>query len=257
MATASITAGVFCDPVAGQDYVYVAELPAIASADPGSIRDSLRRAVAEHGPGQPLLVRADAGTTLPGAWEPFMTFVRFRRLPADQVGPADEPPQPAVTIGPVDVQADIEARDAVLGWLELALRRGYDEEGIAADVARRWAHEIAADTDAESIVARVDGRPVGHLTYRTAEDDVTGERYIELVDVLVDGPDRSWRTWVERALVRSADATAGALGRSLVGNVVHAAGDEGAERARTVIRGLTGSGWDVLYTVWLSQEEWA
>jgi GNAT superfamily N-acetyltransferase len=143
-----------------------------------------------------------------------------------------------------------EDRSFVLGLLARAVAAGYEEQGVECDLegARRVAeaeYPLGADGPLSSVVAVRGDRPIGHGTWTLdAEDEVTGEPFVELVDVFVL-PDEEGRG-VTQAIVAAIERAVAAHGRRLLGHVV--AEREGGD-AR-ILRGLLASGWEPLYDLW-------
>jgi hypothetical protein len=119
-------------------------------------------------------------------------------------------------------------------------------------VALAEAAALCGLPDRVSLMARRDGRTIGHATLRVgSEDEVTGEPIAELVDILVEGvPDTGFVTSV---LSRAAVAHAHALGRPLIGNVVHTVGPgpgAGTKDTWRVVTRLLEQGWTLDHEYW-------
>lgn len=199
-----------------------------------------------------LLLRLPADVTLPHPWRPDITYLRYAR-PAGtgRAGSSGETDGSAGTGGtpPGSLRPAVPQDDPLLhAWLRQALERGARDRGEEPSGAalRAGAGELLASPARESWLYLRDGAPVGHITVRTEEtDEVTGEAYVDLVDLLVEPP------FVREAtppLVAAAARRAGELGRPLWGNLIHSAADPG-HSART-LRRLEQTGWQPDHRFW-------
>jgi hypothetical protein len=149
-------------------------------------------------------------------------------------------------------RADADQDRRVARWLTEALRGGYADLGEAADpdVLAGAVEQLMNDPTRVSFVAPATGDAQGHATLLSdTEDELTGVRYVDLVDVLVEQGDfqRELRTLLTDAAVRYAAE----LGSPIVGNVSHgAAGTAAGQRSWDVLRQLAGAGWQDWYTLW-------
>ncbi|MGW1892197.1 hypothetical protein ACWCP6_18340 [Streptomyces sp. NPDC002004] len=202
----------------------------------GALRDRLRE---RHATAESVLLRVAGGVPLPAPWRPRFTYVRHDRA-------ADHAPEAAGRA--VSVRAAGPTDDArVHGWLVQAFRNAYP--GRQVDALHTGIADIMANRGRLSFIAEVAGEPVGHGTVLTDErDEVTGEAFAELVDILIDDPEH--RRAATSALVAAvADAT---RGRRLCGHVVHPHEPAAARQADAVVRTLLRTGWSVDHAFWES-----
>jgi hypothetical protein len=149
-------------------------------------------------------------------------------------------------------RADADDDRQVARWLTEALRGGYDDLAEPADpqVLAGAVEQLMGDPSRVSFVAPATGGVQGHATLLVdAEDELTGARYVELVDVLVEPGElqRTLRTLLTDAAVRYAAD----LGSPIVGNVSHgAAGTAAGQRSWEVLAQLGRAGWQNWYTLW-------
>ncbi len=139
-------------------------------------------------------------------------------------------------------------RSAVRAWMARAVREGAGDHGLQAreDAVRAAVDEVLAEPSLTVFVALLDDRPVGHAVLLADRPDaVTGAGHAELWDVLVE-PDAPHAAACRDALVARAAGRTAALGRPLLGHVVHAA-DEGESR---VLASLRTRGWRTDHTYW-------
>jgi hypothetical protein len=242
---ADVTAGPYTAPVTGERHVLVQEAGERALTDP-AVLDAVCAALhREYPDAESTLLRTPPGVELSSPWRRHLTYVRCE---------ADLPPvpdAPAVTpaAGPVD-------EELVRVWLAQAfVAAGVDmRRPVGPGVARAEAESLCAAPGRVSLMARHDGRTVGHATLLTDhEDETTGEAIVELVDILVDGaPDPRLAT---AALTRAAASHARGLGRPLIGNVVHTAatGPEAAGKDTwRIVTTLLETGWRLDHAYWWS-----
>jgi hypothetical protein len=136
-----------------------------------------------------------------------------------------------------------------------AIKDGYACQGrpVSGAAARRLARGINAAPDRRSYIAIADGSPLGHLTMLTdASDQVTGEDYIDLVDMLADPGELASRA--RTVLVRAAVAFAATARKPLIGSVVH--GSSGPTAGQQVVDSLLKRGWHVDRADWWWSEPW-
>ncbi|MFJ8162622.1 hypothetical protein ACIRBY_17100 [Streptomyces sp. NPDC096136] len=217
-------------------------------ADPVWRAGLVEQALGEDPQAVSVVVRAPASVLFDGAWRRELSYLYH---PADDAGvPAAGPdggPGPQVaTAGPAE-------EEAVADWLVRAMVRGSADLGAAADpeVAGQLARACLAAPGRHSYVARLDGRAVGHATLLCrAEDEVTGRRAVELVDMLIDLPDGPRRE-AAAALTAAALAHARRLELPLLGHVVHPSPRAGgADHGARVVASLVGRGWEADHVFW-------
>ncbi|MEV0266910.1 GNAT family N-acetyltransferase [Streptomyces sp. NPDC050617] len=231
-------AGRGADPATGELQYYVEYCdPALLAV--GALEWLTARVRSEHSGTDLIVVRVQGEAELPAPWHRHQTYVR-------RTGPPPAVSGDGVTVVP----AGPEHLGVLLGWIYEALVRAADERGRSGDpaVVRRIAEEVLDTPGRLSYVALDDGRPVGHLTLRRRRrDEVTGEEYAELYDVLV-----------EPAELRKAASTAllaTAIGRldpgePLLGQVHHPDEILAPGQGERVLRGLLASGWAVDHSFW-------
>ncbi|MFE4540310.1 hypothetical protein ACFRKB_35465 [Streptomyces scopuliridis] len=216
----------YCDP----------ELPGDAEAL-GELCDRVRK---RHTAAEAVLLRVPGGVPLPEPWRPRLTYIRHDRR-TDATAPRPGSPGPAVGVRPAT--PDDDAR--VHAWLVRAYRNAYP--GQEVDAQHDGVKAVLADPGRRSFIAHIAGAPIGHGTVLTDErDEVTGEAFAELVDILVD--DAEHRREATSALV--AAAVRATAGRRLCGHVVHPHEPEPARHADMVLQTLLRSGWSVDHAFW-------
>lgn len=187
-----------------------------------------------------LLRRAD-GPALPAPWTRTLTYLRL-----------DTVPEPPAAVGALSLREATDAdAEAVRGWIAEAIRAGLQVRDTGAPAAA-----IAAETDRVwnradriSLVALDDGRPAGHATlFRDESDDLTGEPFMELWDVLVARPEL--RRPATGLLVAAAAERARRSGLPLVGHVVHPTAPQDGDGDR-IVASLTAKGWHTAHDYWL------
>lgn len=164
--------------------------------------------------------------------------------------PDAEAPTPAVSSvirAPVDAEQPI-----VRQMLVRAMVAGYAAFGRPVDEARVRAYvddffpTFAPTGPVSALVAVDDGDVIGHITWSAdVVDELTGETFTELVDVLV--ADTHGGRGLASALVASAERETAPLGHRLLGHVVVDAGGHHEE----VLDRLLGAGWLRSYDLWV------
>lgn len=215
--------------------------------DPAALRRLAGTVLAEHACDRwrDLVVR------VPGAGVPAAPLARdLSHLRCTDAFDATIRPPDGVRIAPSAGAGD-EAH--VRSWLRRAVVTGNGERELRQDeeVVDRIVEGYLTAPDRVSLVASVTtegGRlPIAHATLLTAAvDDLTGTSFVDLVDILVaDGYDA-------RALIGALSAAcarhARAVGRPLVGNVVHSRAD--AANGERVVASLIRRGWELTGTYW-------
>jgi hypothetical protein len=228
------------DPFSGRRQVLVEYCDPGLPASPSALT-SLREALRGRGPElDAVVLRVVGDGQLPPPWRRRMTYVRHERRAAPA---GDTPVRPA---GGLTVrQATGGDDDRVRGWLVQAFRNSYP--GHQVDPGHPAVKGIMADPCRLSFIAEADGRPIGHGTVLTGEQDpVTGETFAELVDTLVDDP--SHRRAAITALVTAiVHATEGSV---LCGHVMHPKEPAEARQAEGVLRALVAGDWSVDHCFW-------
>ncbi|PGH41749.1 hypothetical protein GA0070622_0643 [Micromonospora sediminicola] len=221
-----VVAGAVVEPVTGESYCLVEYCDDRLLVEPRRRQELLRHLAVEFPDAARAVVRASAGTDLPPPWAPHLTYVRHRGVGADEGAT-------------VEVRAAEPADDHLIeDWLARALIAAAPR---SVDPARpvEVAAGILAAPDRRSYVTLADDRPVGHVTLLLdALDDVTGRPFVELLDILVE-PRFAGRA-VTDALVAASATEAAALGRPLLGHVVHGPDQAHGDR---VVCSLIGKGW--------------
>ncbi|MFE7277019.1 hypothetical protein [Streptomyces sp. NPDC057623] len=248
---ADVTAGPYTDAVTGESHVLVQDAGERALKDP-AVLEAVRAALHREHPGaESTLLRTPPDVSLPAPWRRHLTYVRCEgELPPVPDGPAVTlADRPAVTLA--DRPADEEL---VRVWLTQAfVAAGVDvRRPVSEAAARAAADDLCALPGRVSLMARHGGRTVGHATLLTeCDDETTGEAVVELVDILVDGaPDTGLAT---AELSRAAAVHAHALGRPLIGNVVHTAASDPEEAGKDtwrIVTRLLENGWSLDHAYW-------
>ncbi|KND25991.1 hypothetical protein [Streptomyces acidiscabies] len=240
---AEVTAGPYTDPVTGERHILVPDAGERVLKD-AALLDAVCAALHREHPGaESTLLRTPPGVEPGAPWRRHLTYVRH----TGELPPVPDGPEVSLADGDTD-------GELVRLWLAQAFTAaGTDmRRPVPEDVALAEAAGLYALPGRVSLLARHEGRTVGHATLLTEqEDETTGEAFVELVDILVDGaPDDRLAT---AALTRAAAAHAHALGRPLIGNVVHAAPsgpqEAGKDTWRIVTR-LLETGWTLDHAYW-------
>lgn len=206
------------------------------------------RLLAAAAPRAEVVLRATADIALPAPWEPLLTYVLW-------TGPAGADTPRSTDHRAMDEGGDIGLATAadepfVQRWMEQAVSdASVLQTGTRAldGAVREQTGLILGQPGRRSLIARADGQPIGHATLdEEALDDITGVRFLELIDILVD-PGHDVRA-VTRRLTHAAVERAGELGLPLVGHVVHQLTDP--EHGPRVIGSLTARGWRPLWVYW-------
>lgn len=230
-----VTAGPYTDAITGERHLLIEDLGGLPLTELAAVCAGLHR---EHPGAESTLLRTAPGVELPAPWRRHLTYVRC----PEEVREPEGGPEVNLAMGPVD-------EELVRIWLaEAFTAAGADlRRPVSETVARAGAEAVCELPDRVSLMARRDGRTIGHATLRTdSADPVTGEVVAELVDILVDGvPDTGFVTDV---LSAAAIRYARALGRVLLGNVVHTA--RGDKDTANVVEGLLAQGWTVDHEFW-------
>ncbi|MEW2514672.1 GNAT family N-acetyltransferase [Streptomyces sp. NPDC046870] len=224
------------DPISGRPQVLVEYCDPRLTGDAPALA-TLRRRLRERHPGATsVLLRSAGDVRPPGPWRPRLTYIRH-------LGAAAVPDGTAVAVRPATPADD----PRVHAWLVQAFRNAYP--GHEVDPGHAGIAAIMANPARRSFIALVAGEPVGHGTVLTGErDEVTGEPFAELVDILIDPAEH--RGAATAALVAAiAEAV---RGRKLCGHVVHPHEPGEGRRAETVLRGLLSAGWSVDHCFWES-----
>ncbi|MEH0516882.1 hypothetical protein QBC31_40405 [Streptomyces sp. B21-079] len=204
----------------------------------GELCDLVRK---RHTAAEAVLLRVSDGVPLPEPWRPRLTYIRH-----DRSTDVTTPRSSSSSSSTVSVRPAVPDDDArVHAWLVQAYRNAYP--GHEVDSQHDLIRAVLTDPGRLSFIAHVAGAPIGHGTVLTGErDEVTGEAFAELVDILVD--DAEYRREATSALVAAAvQATAG---RRLCGHVVHPHEPEPARHAAKVLQTLLRTGWSIDHAFW-------
>lgn len=232
-------AGHCADSATGES-LYLAEYchPELLTADLSLawLADLVR---AQH-PGTDLVVvRAPGCVELPLPWHRHQTYVRRTAAP------------PAAPPSDIDVvPAGPEHTPLLLRWLRQAIATAADVRGRPSDVAvlHELAEGVLDSPGRRSLVALYGGSAVGHLTLRlNQQDEVTGERYVELFDVLVE-PAPLRKDAGAALLAAALGLHAG--GDPVLGQVHHPDEELAPGHGERVLGGLLASGWAIDHTFW-------
>jgi hypothetical protein len=235
LAGHSWVAGPYTDPVTGQPQCYVEYCAPALWADPAAL-GQLSDRLARRYPDAEVLVLRVPGTGEPGPpWTVSVTYVRHRGQPVPDL-------LAGVTV------AGPEHDPLIVEWLVRAGRNGYAARSASVrdHELYAWAEEVVAAPHRRSYLALADGAPVGHVTLLPdCEDEVTGDAYIDFVDLLVE-PGTS--PTARDALVAAAAGFAADRDLPLLGNVVHQ--PHHPTQAERVLTALLASGWSVDHQLW-------
>lgn len=210
-----------------------------ASAYTESMVDAI---LAEHPDAQVRIRVADGGYPT-GRWRPYMSYLTLAA--GEHCSPAGGSSQ--IVAAPFN--SAHPHFDAVRSWLHRALRAGYGS-ALLEDSAELWLDSAASSNEWTSLVAVEDQAPVGHLTVApdVMRSTVIPVSYCEVVDALIDLPDRDRRRQIETDLVTRAANLAAELGEDLLGNVIH---PDGAETSGwNIVDSLVAQGWCLVETIW-------
>ena len=231
-------AGLSTDPVSGAEQCLIEFAAPELLADPAP----LLRTLLDRFPDCRSVVVRTVGEQTPGPlFAPMLTYLRHD---APAAGAAPGADGLAVARGEGD-----EHEDRVAAWLARALRDGAIDLGRAAaePAVEQSTGEIMRTPGRRTYLVRTPGaeEPIGHGTVLTEEtDEVSGTRFADLVDILVDSPEH--RAAATELLVRAMAADAAAQGLPLIGNVIHSPGAETDPGAR-VVASLRSRGWQPVF----------
>ncbi|MGW7413850.1 hypothetical protein [Streptomyces sp. NPDC054863] len=237
------------DPISGARQVLVEYCDPRLTGDPRALNALRERLRERHPAAESVLLRLAGQASLPAPWSPRLTYLRYERSegaerPEGSAGVVPEVPEvPEVTVRPATADDD----ERVHGWLVQAFRNAYPEQEV--DPAHPAIEAIMKTLGRLSFIACAGGTPLGHGTVLTQErDEVSGEPFAELVDILVD--DAAHRRAATQALVAAvARATPGLR---LCGNVVHPREPGAARRSEEVLSMLLRTHWSTDHRFWES-----
>ncbi|PRY40492.1 GNAT family N-acetyltransferase [Umezawaea tangerina] len=217
----------YCSPGLVRDAVFTRELLHVLSTEAPKARD--------------VLLRLPAGVSPGDAWRTRTTYVRH-----------DGSPSTPDTAGFTVDHARVDDEGAVLGWLTDAIAEGASSWGMPGrtDAQEKAARLVLDAPGRVTFVARDENGPVGHATILTEEwDEVVGEAFVELFDVLVVPGHRRHRQAVRLLSGRAVDH-ARERGLPLIGNVVHPSGVDGPGHAERILASLARGGWRPDHVLW-------
>ncbi|RYJ31808.1 hypothetical protein CU044_0175 [Streptomyces sp. L-9-10] len=233
-------AGAYDDPFTARPQVLVEYCDPGLPEDAEALGELCDRVRKRHTDAEAVLLRASGGVPLPEPWRPRLTYIRHDRS-ANATPPRPGPAGTAVGVRPATPGDDAR----VHAWLVQAYRNAYP--GQQVDAQHAGIKVVLANPGRRSFIAHVAGVPIGHGTVLTDErDEVTGEAFAELVDILVD--DAEYRREATSALV--AAAARATVGRRLCGHVVHPHEPEPARHADMVLQTLLRSDWSIDHAFW-------
>ncbi|MEU8461259.1 hypothetical protein [Streptomyces sp. NPDC029003] len=239
-------AGMHHDPLLDERRFLVEYADGELLADPVWLAGLADQALGEDPEAASVVVRAPASVVLGAPWQRELTYLYH---PATDEAPrAGAEGAPGLRVRP----AGPGEEQALADWLVRAMVHGSADLGATADpaVAGRLARECLAAPGRRSFVACLGGRAVGHATVLgEVEDEVTGRRAAELVDLLVDLADGPRRE-AAAALTAAALAHARRLGLPLLGHVVHPPPRTDADPGARVVASLGRRGWEPDHVFW-------
>ncbi|MEU6608665.1 GNAT family N-acetyltransferase [Streptomyces shenzhenensis] len=230
-------ADLYEDPFTGRRQILVEYCDAGLPGDAAGLGALCARLRERHATAESVLLRIPGGAPLPAPWRPRFTYLRHHHR--SSAGPA-------ASVGAVGVRpAGPGDRDRIHQWLTMAFRNTY--EGREVDERHPAIRDLMAAPDRLSFIAHAAGKPIGHGTVLTDQrDEITGEEFAELVDILID--DEEHRREAISALVAViAEVT---RGRRLCGHVVHPHQPAQARRADAVLKSLLRTDWTVDHAFW-------
>ncbi|MFJ9407281.1 hypothetical protein [Streptomyces sp. NPDC101393] len=234
---ARYVADLYEDPISARPQILVEYCDRELARNAEALGVLVERLGERHPGAASVLLRAPGDVRLATPWRPRFTYLRHLR-------PAQAPPvAPASAVAVRPAAPGDEA--AVHGWLVTAFRNAYPGQDVAAQ--HPAIRDVLAAPDRRSFIAHVAGEPLGHGTVLTDQrDEVTGEAFAELVDILID--DAAYRRAATSALVAAlAHAT---RGRPLRGHVVHPSEPEAARGADAVVESLLRANWSIDHVFW-------
>lgn len=231
-------AGISTDPVSG------AQQCLVAFAAPELLRhpSPLPRTLVGRFPDCQSVVVRTTGEQEPGPlFAPMLTYLRY-----------DAPAAPASPVADAvrATRSDSGEHDGrVASWISRALRDGSADLGraVAGPAVELSTQEIMRAPSRRTYLAWADGvpEPIGHGTVLADEtDEVSGTRFVELVDILIDHGEH--RAAATEQLVRIIAAEAAAQSLPLIGNVVHSPGSE-TDPGMKVVASLQTRGWQPVF----------
>ncbi len=232
-------AGAYTDPVSLDTSVLVEYADLDLYADPAALDRLCEQLVDLFPDCTSVRIRCRNDTMLASPWRPTVSYMRY-------VGGGTAADGSTATITVERAGHDLDG--AIQCWLVRALTQGSNALGKVADAdrAREQADHILAAPGRTSFVALHAGAPIGHLTLvPDAFDDVIGETYVDLVDMLVETHESAKEA--RAGLVSAAIEESSALRMPLIGTVIHAEDGHGEK----VVEGLIRSGWEVAYRDWV------
>jgi hypothetical protein len=237
-----VVLGLSRDPILGTSDLVVSYAPAEIRGGSRAGLDAIAEQAADlFGGFERIVMRVPQPASTPTWARPYMHYVE--RLRGNESPASASAPEGLVV---KRVEREEEER-FVLGLLVEAIGAGYRAAGFAADslhvgtFAEAWL--ASPDHGLSAVVATREGQLVGCGTWTTWVDDLTGEAYLELVDVTVLEAARG----STNAIVRAIDDAAPASPRILRGHVVAEADHD----AMAILRRLRSEGWQRIYDLWL------
>ncbi|WP_198045644.1 hypothetical protein [Kitasatospora mediocidica] len=260
-------AGEYLEPLSGERQCLVEYAdPALLSAADGAGR--LARQLAARFPDSTLaVVRTPGDVHLPAGWARHLTYVQRTRAACA--------PARAARGGIVVTAAEERDDEQVAHWLVQAFQNACTSQSGTFDdgAARAQTQGILSAPDRRSLIARssatatrtasgtatataigtatatATGTAIGHATLLcAARDDVRGESFVELLDILVDPPQQ--RRDATAALVDACQALADGFGLPLVGHVVHPRPSRQRAEGQRVLESLLDNGWQLRHSYW-------
>ncbi|WP_328939191.1 hypothetical protein OG288_36830 [Streptomyces tauricus] len=180
----------------------------------------------------------------PSPWLRHTTYLRRTGEPATAPPPRSE----AVTVRPAVPQDEVSLRR----WIGQALSNAATAQGHAAehDDIQETAAGLLSHPGRRSFAADHGAATVGHATLLCEErDEITGEAYIELFDLLVEAA-AEVRSAATDALTRACLRWAAEAGLPLIGNVTHPLTPGADGKAQRIVGALIAQGWSQDHTLW-------
>ncbi|MEU1946562.1 hypothetical protein ACFW95_10075 [Streptomyces sp. NPDC059474] len=237
-------AGSYLEPISGEQQCLVEYAdPALTTAAAAARLPPL---LAELFPeAEVAVLRTPADVALPAPWTRYLSYVK-RAVPVPRSAPDTAGGDGMTVTEPAEGD-----RERVTRWLEAAFLTAGDSQGgdCDAEAAAAQARAVLETPGSRFLIARSAGTAVGHATLLCdAYDEVSGEPYVELVDILIDPP-HDVRT-ATAALVTAAGQLADGLGLPLIGHVVHPRHPDRRAEGQRVLDSLLRKGWEMHSGYW-------
>jgi hypothetical protein len=241
-------AGVYRDQISGVEECLVEYCDPSILQSRESFRELFIQLTDQFEAADRLTLRVRDEKDLPEPWAHAVSYLRYR---PDMSG--QEQREAGIHDPYVIVEGTTETHSHYIEHCLLkALRDGYvcQSRPVNEHAALAAVRDVMQTAGRSSYVAIVNDEIVGHATMiTTAHDEITGENYVDLVDILVDPGD--FKNQVREALLAAAAEKAKTEGKALIGNVTHPAEEINPDEGSRIVNSLLLKGWEVDYVDWL------